>query len=154
MHSSSRTCHRQDGPADKRKRPSAHDFFDEPKKRARPEEARAVSRDCSPEKTRESESVIRGKAGDVSSTRYQNSRQYSPLFVSSTDECQHDNQTQPFTTRDYPLSPLSRSPEHMSDGSRERKKRGRLCSSTRAQAAFVHCFIDFYPNNADNTNSE
>ena len=138
MHPSSKTWTRHDGLANKRKRPSAHDFFDESKKRARPEGARAVSRDCSPKTPRESESITRGKAEDVSFTHHpeqqnlQNPRQQSPLFISSANDCQHDNQTQPFTSRDYPLSPLSHSPEHMSDGSRKPDKRGKLFPSTHA----------------------
>ena len=131
MPPSSKTWNRQDGLASKRKRPSAHDFFDDSKKRARPEADRVVSRDCSP-KTRDSESVVRERVGNESFTPYpegqdlQDSRQHSPLFVSSTNECHHNNQTKPFTTRDYPLSPLSHSPEHISDGSREPTKRGKL----------------------------
>ncbi len=151
MHSSPKTWHKQDGLANKRKRPSAHDFFDDSKKRAKPEEARAVSRDCSPKTPLESELVTRRKAEVASFTPHperQNlhkSRQQSPLFVSSATECQHDNQTQPFTTRDYPLSPLSHSPEHMSDGSRKPNKRGKLLPSTHAQGAFRQISIDLCP---------
>ena len=138
MHPSSKTWKWKDGLSNKRNRPSAHDFFDESKKRARPEDARVVSRDCSPKTYRESESVTRGKAEDASFTphperqNFQKSRQESPLFVSSANECQHDNQTHSFTTRDYPLSPLSHSPEHMSDGSRKPSKRGKLFPSIHA----------------------
>ena len=144
MYPSSKTWNRQDGHANKRKRPSAHDFFDESKKRARPEEARAVSRDCSPKTPRESESITRGKAEAVSirphpeRQNYQDSRQHSPLFLSPTNECQHDDQTQQFTTRDYPLSPLSHSPEHMSDESRKTDKRRKLFASTHASRVVRH----------------
>lgn len=140
MPPSSKTWSRQDGLASKRKRPSAHDFFDDSKKRARPEADRAVSRDCSPKTARDQGSGVREKTGSVSFSPYpegqdlQDSRQHSPLFVSSTNECHHDNQTKPFATRDYPLSPLSHSPEHIPDGSREPTKNGKLvcpesCSS-------------------------
>lgn len=131
MPPSSKTWHRQDGLASKRKRPSAHDFFDDSKKRPKPEADRAVSRDCSPKTPRDNESV-REKVGSVSFTPHlegqdlQDSRQHSPLFISSTNECHHNNQTKPSMTRDYPLSPLSHSPEHISDGSREPIKRGML----------------------------
>ena len=150
MHSSSKTWNRQDGQANKRKRPSAHDFFDELKKRARPEEARAVSCDCSPKTPRESESITRGKAEAVSirphpeRQNYQDPRQHSPLFVSPSNECQHDNQTQQFTTRDYPLSPLSHSPEHMSDESRKTDERRKLFPSTHASGVVRQFFCLTY----------
>lgn len=161
MPPSSKTWSRQDGLASKRKRPSAHDFFDDSKKRARPEPDRAVSRDCSPKTPRDSESVVREKVGSVSFAPYpegqdpQDPRQYSPLFVSTTNECHHDNQTKPFTTRDYPLSPLSHSPEHISDGSGEPTKRGELiCPDSCLSSVSSIFFVDLHSNNTNSTNSE
>ena len=160
MNPSSKTLNRQDGHASKRKRPSAHDFFDESKKRARPEEARAVSRDCSPKTPRESESITRGKAEAVSirpqpeRQKSQDSRQHSPLFVSPTNECQHDNQIRQFTTRDYPLSPLSHSPEHMSDESRKTDKKRKLFASTHASRVVRQIYFYFCRNKTNNANSE
>ena len=161
MPPSSKTWSRQDGSASKRKRPSAHDFFDDSKKRARPEADRAEARDCSPKTPRDSENVIREKVGSVSFTSYpegqdlQDSHQYSPLFVSSTNECHHDNQTKQFTTRDYPLSPLSHSPEHISDGSREPTKRGELiCPDSFSSGVSSIFLVDLCSNNTNKSNSE
>ena len=161
MPPSSKTWSRQDGSASKRKRLSAHDFFDDLKKRARPEADRAEGRDCSPKTPRDSENVVREKVGSVSFTPYpegqdlQDSHQYSPLFVSSTNECHHDNQTTQFTPRDYPLSPLSHSPEHISDGSREPTKKGELIwLGSFSSGISSILFVDLCSNNTNKSNSE
>ena len=161
MPPSSKTWSRQDGSASKRKRPSAHDFFDDSKKRARPEADRAEGRACSPKSPRDGENVVREKVGSVSFTPYseghdpQDSHQYSPLFVSSTSECHHDNQSKQFTTRDYPLSPLSHSPEHISDGSREPTKRRELICPGSCLSGVSSIFLLIYvQKHTDKTNSE
>lgn len=103
-------------PAEKRKRPTAGDYFgaEDPQKRARAEQEQSVES--------EQEYKIRGKSGGGASSlsphRPSSTTNRNSISSPVRGDSQQTNETSTSTSRHnaiYPLSLLSRSPEHVSD---------------------------------------
>ncbi|KAL2041756.1 hypothetical protein N7G274_005540 [Stereocaulon virgatum] len=129
-----RSWSRKDGGSEKRKRAVAEDYFDQNPKRARLEDEQEAVEDRSPERPQERK--VRGSPGD--SPLNLHNRDFPKSFVTrhSLPSILHPNCRPQLGNRetshngDYPLSPLSRSPEHAPEGLADEESK-----STRAYAS-------------------
>ena len=123
MYSNSRTWARQDGGVEKRKRAIVEDFSED-RKRARPEDMRQTREESSHiHSARDRES--RGSPGDYPPLKIHDrdfpkfpvTRDSHPSVLRPDRRSRSRDKQHSYNSRDYPLSPLSRSPENVPEES-------------------------------------
>lgn len=116
------------GRAEKRKRAKAENYFDDNRKRARPEGEREVRDESSPGQPRERE--YHGSPGDSPLNLHDRDFPKSPATRKSLPSILHPDcrpqsgaRHHSYNSRDYPLSPLSRSPEYIAEEPTEQESK-------------------------------
>ena len=128
MYNNSRSLDRKCGGTEKRKRAVAENYFDDNRKRVRPEGEREARDDSSPRQPRERE--YHGSPEDSPLNLHDRDFPKSPVTRESLPSILHPDcrpqsgkRHRSYNNRGYPLSPLSRSPEDLPEEPTEQENK-------------------------------